>query len=87
MNIFSDENTCYHSDHALSRCFAHAAYADIWNVNCQGFKISSEPVLVTAMCMGTDVCWPHILTCHRWMTNVSSDTLAPMGASNDIVIL
>jgi hypothetical protein len=34
-NVFSEEDTCYHSDHALSRCFAHAAYADIWNVKCQ----------------------------------------------------
>ena len=34
-NVFSEEDTCYHSDHAMSRCFAHAAYADIWNVKCE----------------------------------------------------
>lgn len=82
-NMFSDVDTCYHSDHALSRCFAHGAYAEIWNVKCQGFKISTDPELVTAMCMGTDVCWPHVLTCHRWMVNVSSASLGPTAANND----
>eukprot|EP01036_Dinobryon_divergens_P024741 gene24741-33215_t len=85
-NIFSEEDTCYHSDHALSRCFAHAAYADIWNVKCQGFKISTNPDLVTSMCMGTDVCWPHVLTCHRWMVNTSSETFAATAANNEIIV-
>ena len=52
----------------------------------QGFKISTNPDLVTAMCMGTDVCWPHVLTCHRWMVNISSPTLAATGANNEVIV-
>jgi hypothetical protein len=40
-NIMSEEHTCYHSDHALSRCFIHAAYLDPRDVQCGG-KIGSE---------------------------------------------
>lgn len=65
MNIMSEEHTCYHSDHALSRCFVHATYADIVNVACPGIELNGMKV---GMCMGTDKCDPDVhLTCHRWM--------------------
>ena len=74
--------TCYHSDHALSRCFIHGAYADAINVPCQGLKISTAglPDITTGMCMGVDICYPSLLTCHRWKPNVTSDSLEPISA-------
>jgi len=76
-NILSEEGTCYHSDHAISRCFAHAVYADIWNVGCYGWKIPRTDYM-TGMCMGCDKCGENVLTCHRWMPNVSTPDLRPM---------
>lgn len=77
-NILSDEGTCYHSDHALSRCFVHAAYVDVWNVACQGYTLSSNPPFSTGMCMGVTNCTDNLLTCHRWWPNMSTPDLSPM---------
>jgi hypothetical protein len=77
-NILSDEGTCYHSDHALSRCFVHAAYVDVWNVACQGKTVSLHPPFTTGMCMGVDNCTDNLLTCHRWWPNMSTPDLSPM---------
>ena len=33
-NMMSEEKTCYHSDHAISRCLVHGAYAYPMNVRC-----------------------------------------------------
>jgi hypothetical protein len=33
-NMMAEEKTCYHSDHSLTRCFAHALYAQMWNLRC-----------------------------------------------------
>lgn len=55
-NILSDEDTCYHSDHAISRCFAQAVYANFSeNVKCWKREKFSNPVpflqCVTNICM------------------------------------
>jgi len=39
-NLLSSENTCYHSDHALSICLIHGAYADVVHAICD---ISPKP--------------------------------------------
>lgn len=64
-NIMSQEHTCYHSDHAISRCYIHGAYASPNDIDCGGTQVT--PNLKFAMCMGTGDCNPKFhLTCHRW---------------------
>lgn len=53
-NLMAEENTCYHSDHSLTRCLAHGAYADIYNVPCGGAQLKDG--LYVGMCMGVDEC-------------------------------
>ena len=78
-NTLSDEGTCYPSDHALSRCLVHGLYVNVWDVKCTGFDTPTKPSLWTGMCMGTNGCDPkNVLTCHRWMTNVSDPELKPI---------
>lgn len=77
--LMSDEGTCYHSDHSLSRCLIHGAYASVWDVKCQGWKIpKSDPPAYTHMCMGLANCSSPVLTCHRWVANVSDPGLNPI---------
>lgn len=65
-NVMSDEHTCYHSDHAMSRCLLHGAYASPFNILCGGVDLGSD--LRIGMCMGVDLCNTRVhLTCHRWM--------------------
>ena len=72
-NSFSDEGTCYHSDHAMSRCLIHGVYADVWDANCHGFKTPTEPSLRLTMCNSTDVCDVEtMLTCYGWAPDIES---------------
>lgn len=75
-NMMSDEHTCYHSDHALSRCLVHGVYADPMNIGCGGSLISTNPTnIVIGMCFGTDNCDSNVhLTCHRWEPNITNPT-------------
>lgn len=77
-NMLSEEGTCYHSDHAISRCLVHGAYADVFNVACSGALVVADPPFETGMCMGVDVCRDNLLTCHRWLPNMTSPDLNPM---------
>jgi hypothetical protein len=45
--------------------------------NYQGWKIPHTD-FITGMCMGCDKCGENLLTCHRWMPNVSTPDLRPM---------
>lgn len=76
-NMFSEESTCYHSDHAISRCLVHGAYADVWNIRCEGIKVIDDPPFTTGMCMGVEECRDDLLSCHRWWPMTTPD-LAPM---------
>lgn len=79
VNVFSEEGTCHHSDHAMSRCLVHAAYADVWDVRCQGFDTPTNPFVNIAMCMGIDNCnSSSLLTCHRWFPNITDPNLLPI---------
>eukprot|EP00598_Pedospumella_elongata_P002291 CAMPEP_0184971306 /NCGR_PEP_ID=MMETSP1098-20130426/3569_1 /TAXON_ID=89044 /ORGANISM="Spumella elongata, Strain CCAP 955/1" /LENGTH=51 /DNA_ID=CAMNT_0027493407 /DNA_START=37 /DNA_END=188 /DNA_ORIENTATION=+ len=49
----SPEHTCYHSDHAMSRCLLYAANGFPQHVDCWGTKIGERETTV-GMCMGTD---------------------------------
>ena len=77
-NMMSDEHTCYHSDHALSRCLVHGVYADPINIGCVGTLISTNPTnIVIGMCFGTENCDSSLhLTCHRWQPNSTNPTEA-----------
>jgi hypothetical protein len=33
-NVMSEEKTCYHSDHAITRCLIHGTYSNPVNVRC-----------------------------------------------------
>lgn len=77
-NILSEEGTCYHSDHAISRCLIHGAYASVWNVNCNGFNIPSNKSIIAAMCMGANEFRSDMITLHRWMPNITTADLQPM---------
>jgi hypothetical protein len=64
-NLMSMEHTCYHSDHAMSRCLLYAANGYPMHSDCWGSPIGAEKVTV-GMCMGTDICGENQLTCHRF---------------------
>jgi hypothetical protein len=71
VNLMSLEHTCYHSDHAVSRCLIHGTNAAPLHIDCGGSTIGSGNLLI-GMCMGTDHCDPNVhLTCHRWAANVT----------------
>lgn len=65
-NMMADEDSCYHSDHSLSHCMAHAIYANFTNdVKCSKSD-SFWGILPFAMCYSIDKCDPQVhLTCHR----------------------
>lgn len=77
-NMLSESGTCYHSDHAISRCLIHAVYVDVWNVPCSGTSISTDPPFSTGMCMGVKNCTEDLLTCHRWWPDISFSDLPPI---------
>jgi len=67
-NLMSEERTCYHSDHAMSRCLAHAAYASFLHVRCDEVAIGGVYNVSFGMCQDP---WPGCdvrvhLTCHRF---------------------
>jgi hypothetical protein len=69
-NYMSDEFTCYHSDHALSRCFSYGLFAEPVNVACAGQEISPRSELHFGMCFDPHACSKEKhLTCHRWKAN------------------
>lgn len=67
-NLMSQEHTCFHSDHAVSRCLFYGANAHVGSVACHGgSELDPTTGLTVAMCMGTDICTREAhLTCHRW---------------------
>lgn len=70
MHIMSEEHTCYASDHAISRCVIHGAYAEAIDVDCWGKPYqSSAGSFEMGMCMGIEECTDVQLTCHRWMAD------------------
>eukprot|EP00598_Pedospumella_elongata_P007581 CAMPEP_0184972332 /NCGR_PEP_ID=MMETSP1098-20130426/4341_1 /TAXON_ID=89044 /ORGANISM="Spumella elongata, Strain CCAP 955/1" /LENGTH=638 /DNA_ID=CAMNT_0027494593 /DNA_START=26 /DNA_END=1942 /DNA_ORIENTATION=+ len=74
-NIMSPEHTCYHSDHAMSRCLLYAANGFPQHVDCWGTKIGERGTTV-GMCMGTDTCGADHLTCHRFYPHPDNALIA-----------
>jgi hypothetical protein len=66
VNMMSPEHTCYHSDHAMSRCMIHGMNAIPYSIECGGSRLGDDGLAI-GMCMGTDGCDNRIhFTCHRW---------------------
>lgn len=81
-NLLSGEHTCYHSDHAVTRCMVHAAYADVTHIYCGGSTL--RPGLLIGMCMGCEGCdHLHHITCHRWVAS-ANDSRIPSALSLEI---
>ena len=95
MNIMAEEHSCYHSDHALTRCIVHGIYATPLDQWCGGRAPLSPPELpvppsdkggpAIGMCMQVDEkCLPDVhLTCHHWMPD-PKDYTSPIPANNDL---
>ena len=74
-NLMSQEHTCFHSDHAMTRCLLHGANGWPEHSACGGTRIGAAQVNV-GMCMGTDYCGPDQLTCHRFYPHPDNALIA-----------
>lgn len=74
-NLMSQEHTCFHSDHAMSRCLLYGANGFPVHSDCGGSKLGSTGVII-GMCMGTDICSTNQLTCHRFYPNKNDPFIA-----------
>jgi hypothetical protein len=64
-NLMSQEHTCFHSDHAMSRCLLHGVNGYPVHIACTGSNVGN-PNVFFGMCMATDFCGDDHLTCHRF---------------------
>lgn len=65
-NLMSQEHTCFHSDHAISRCLLHGVNGYPLTIACGGADVGHHGLRMS-MCMGTDYCGnTSHLTCHRF---------------------
>ena len=79
VNMMAGAGTCYHSDHAFSRCLAHAVYASFKNAY-QGISITSAAgtlhMVMTYDGNGCDL--SKELTCHRHVAIPHNPALPPL---------
>jgi hypothetical protein len=69
VNMMSQEHTCYHSDHAISRCLVHGVNAEPFSIECGDTRVGKggDNEASLGMCMGVEPCLTDVhLTCHRW---------------------
>ncbi|RYG63866.1 hypothetical protein EON64_15110 [archaeon] len=72
LSLMSHPDSCYHSDHALTRCFAHATGTALVHMSSRLTTIGDEG-LVFGMQFSGSSCDPFVfLTCHRFYANVSN---------------
>lgn len=72
VNLMAKEHTCYHSDHALTRCLAHGAYVDPVAIDCEGSAIGhrgEQGYVELGSCYYKYCSMEHSLTCHRFVYN------------------
>ena len=82
VNMMAQIDSCYHSDHALTRCLSHGIYADTLSAGCYD-PISIQSVngrnLSFSMCYDGEKCDINTtLTCHRHVANTSNTLLQPI---------
>ena len=80
VNMIAQSGTCYHSDHSISRCLAHAIYADLTNAGCDSVDILSEGRKGSiSMCFNGDHCnRTTALVCHRHVADSANPALSPI---------
>jgi hypothetical protein len=72
VNLMAGMGTCYNSDHSLTRCLAHAVYADTMSAGCSGLNITSSDGSTLSVVMFSDAARCDLsksLTCHKYMTD------------------
>ena len=77
VNMMAERGTCYHSDHAITRCLAYAIYADTMKAGCQGKHVHSSngQKALISMCYDNSTCdLSKALICHRRL----ADTVNPL---------
>jgi hypothetical protein len=88
-NMMAYAGTCYHSDHSLPRCLAHAIYADTVSAGCYKNETGCDGIWISdgdgnsfRMAMSSsdsqDCDLSFKLTCHRRMTDPSDPHLPPI---------
>ena len=81
VNMMANPGTCYHSDHSMTRCLAHAIYADTISAGCGGLIINGNggQTFNVSMCYDEAGCdAQQSLTCHRHMADPSNPALPPL---------
>jgi hypothetical protein len=79
VNLMAGAGTCYHSDHSVSRCLAHAVYANFENAQ-KGINVTSAAgTLHMVMTYDGDGCdLSKELTCHRHVAIPHNPALPPL---------
>ena len=79
VNMMAERGTCYHSDHAITRCLAYAIYADTMTAGCKGINITSGGgrALVSMCYDGVSCDLSTALICHRHAANPVDPHLPP----------
>lgn len=80
VNMMADMGTCYHSDHSLTRCFAHGTYSDTKSAGCESplnVTFGGEVIAVSMCYEGISCDLKAALTCHRYVSNIQNSTLIP----------
>lgn len=92
-NMMAYAGTCYHSDHSLPRCLAHAVYANTVSAGCYKNDTGCDGVWIAdgkgnsfRMAMSSsetlDCDLSFKLTCHRRMTDPRNPSLPPIWTNN-----
>lgn len=72
VRLMSGEDSCYHSDHALTRCFVHGLQTSLVHISNKLTTVGDEGMILGLNFFAT-ICDPFVhLACHRYYANVSN---------------
>eukprot|EP01039_Chlorochromonas_danica_P010551 gene10551-11689_t len=72
VRLMAGEDTCYHSDHALTRCFVHGLHTSLVHISNKLTTVGDEGMILGLNFFAT-ICDPFVhLACHRYYANVSN---------------
>ncbi len=79
-NLMAGENTCYHSDHSLSRCLIYGAGIYPVGIGCQSEAKETPTDFLYGLCFMAKQCELHQhVTCHRYVPDKNGgSTSAPV---------
>ena len=82
VNMMAPIDSCYHSDHSLTRCLSHGIYADTLTAGCYNpisIQSANGRNVSFSMCYEGEKCDLNTtLTCHRHVANPSNTLLQPI---------